>query len=263
VPTPFIVEIELDGPGLKVVSRTVHMLSTVVNPASMCLLASGDLIIGDGRDPDNPVPADLVRVKPGSGWAEGRLLASVAGNPLAAPVAVVREDDDHLYVLDAGIRPWDTLDDLFKRLSDPGYDRNKPATLFEPSKDIYNPFLRAVANQPAIYRVDLGGPTITRVSETGVLCRPGGMALLDGNLYVAERGMELLGELFDPVGMFIFSRILDDPATFSVEVNYPLQGQPTAGEQREVLNTIASLVEQEKPAQSRNVLLSMVTTPKP
>ena len=144
-----------------------HPIPTVTEPLSMLLRADGSLVIGDGAAQSSAAPADLIAVDTGT-WTATSLLGAVHPdeNPLVAPVGIVEADAQHLWVLDAGLRPY------------------------VPS--LSTPFTTVIARQAAIYEVDLSAalPVITQVSELGVGVYPRGMVGDGrGTLYVCDSGL--------------------------------------------------------------------------
>ena len=71
---------------------TSRNLTTVVEPLSLLVQPNGNLIIGDGRQQNAAVPADLVLVdrSNNAAWVETSLLGALLAdqNPLVAPTAV-------------------------------------------------------------------------------------------------------------------------------------------------------------------------------
>lgn len=219
--TPRIIDVDVSGAPVAVTSRN---LNTVIEPLSLLVQPNDDLIIGDGREQNLPTAGDLVRVDRSipAAWAENLLLAPlVAGtNPLVSPVAVVREDATHLFVLDVGLKPLLPL--------------------------LANPFERVVAESAAIYRVDLSQapPTLVRASETRGLVFPTGMVLDRETLYICDRG-----EYSDP---FLAGAL---PAVwrarsheFGVVVHFSSQRPSTQLQRRQIVQNIFEIISEEKPA---------------
>lgn len=127
--TPKIIDVQAD-----LTSPIETSLTEVLEPLSLLVLGDGDLIIGDGREQNAAVPADLVRVdrtNPTS-WVESRLLSSLGTqNPLVMPTALVRDDSDRLFVLDVGLKPY--LTNLDPALSGEHFRRHiaEPATIYQ------------------------------------------------------------------------------------------------------------------------------------
>jgi phage tail-like protein len=215
-------------------SVTSTNLTQVIEPLSLLVQPSGDLIIGDGREQNIAVPADLVRIDRSNPaiWLETRLLAvlSAAQNPLVAPTAVVREDTSHIFVLDLGLKAY--------------------APPLDPALSS-DPFRRNVAEPAVIYRVDLGAPApvvtapvVIRASETGQLVHPTGMVLDQGTLYVSDRG-----DYSDPGLAGELLRVWRaTPHEFGVIVHFSEQRPTTQRERRQIVQNIREIVNQEKPA---------------
>ena len=138
---PKIITVRLDP--LKV-TRTA--LQTVIEPLSLLVEPDGRLIIGDGREQAPTGPAqfagNLVRVDRSTAtWTETTLLG--ADNPLVAPTGLARTGDGQLYVLDAGLKPFDPS----------GAD----------------PFTCPVADPAGVFSVDVDAapPTVARTRRPG------------------------------------------------------------------------------------------------
>jgi phage tail-like protein len=254
-PKPKIIEVTLNQAGLKVQSVIEHSLAKVYDPVSFCQLRRGALIVGDARDPATDAPGDLVLVSPARGWSEERLLDNMpAGtNPLLAPTGLTRDDDQHFYVADLGLRPHNPWEDFNRRLMDPNFTTDP----LNPSDEKYNPFVRTAVNPPALYRVDISGqPVITQVSEAGRLTRPSSLVLINGTLYVADQGLFAhfnLATLFRPLPFGIFVA----PSSFNVEVNFSKQYPTTQRERREIIDTIEGILQREKPVHTTAFLLAL------
>jgi phage tail-like protein len=162
-----VVDVQVTGtpPAYAGVSR--HALAAVTEPLSMLLRADGSLVIGDGAAQGSAAPADLVAVDTAT-WATTSLLGGLPpdANPLVAPVGIVEADAEHLWVLDAGLRPY------------------------VPSGS--TPFTAVIARQAALYGVDLSvtPPVVTQVSELGAGVYPRAMAGDGrGTLYACDSGL--------------------------------------------------------------------------
>jgi len=201
-------------------------LQKVIEPLSLLVQRDGKLIVGDGREQEPAQPAqragNLVRMDRSdpANWTETALLPTP--NPLVAPTAVTRSDDTHLYVLDAGLKPF--------------------------APPITDPFVLTVAEPASVYRVDLGSnpPTVTRVTQLGHLVFPTGMAADGGRLLICDPGQPEVAGLTP-----VWSRLL--PFRFGVVVHFAdarLPPDPDARTtvQRQVIGNIRSIVEQQKPA---------------
>ncbi|HEY1867577.1 MAG TPA: phage tail protein, partial [Candidatus Cybelea sp.] len=205
-----IVDVQVSG---GIYSGTVsHAFAQIVEPLSMTLRTSGTILVGDASYQGSAIPATLWEIDP-STWSITDLLGAVpqANNPLVAPTGVVEVDAHHLLVLDAGLRPY---------RPDPG-----------------SPFTVIVAQQPAIYAVDLSvsPPTITLASDQRALVYPRDMVgESDGTLYICDSGLpDLAG--YDsqkwrslPQQFSVVTHFQGNPAApvFSVT----LSGTPTTGE---------------------------------
>jgi phage tail-like protein len=199
-------------------------LAEVIEPLSLTVLASGALVIGDGRDQGSADPADLVLVDRASGppWIETLLLAALApaDNPLATPTAVVEEAPGRLLVLDVGLKPF--------------------------LNDVADPFMKQIARQAAVYRVDLAPtPVVSLAVEPKQLVWPTGMVLdPDGNLYVSDRGEYADTLLSGPVDR----NWRAGHQEFGVVVYFPETPATTQQERRRIVHDIRQIVTVEKPA---------------
>jgi phage tail-like protein len=219
---------------------TQHNLTQVIEPLSLLVQPNGNLIIGDGRkqQPDSGTnllpPADLpgnlvvVDRSQDPNWNEQVLLTGP--NPLVAPTAVVHEDDTHVLVLDIGLKP------------------------FVP--DSNTPFVSQVAEPAAVYRVDLNAATVTRAAEPGNLVYPTGMAFSGGSLFICDPGQPEIGSI--PAYL---CRVL--PHEFGVVVHFCIQRLPQDQLKqdaviRDIIASIRSIVDQEKPAHTLYQLITEV-----
>jgi phage tail-like protein len=144
-----------------------HAFASISEPISLLQRGDGSLLVGDAGSQNSAAPADIVAVDPNT-WTATSLLGSVpvGSNPLVAPTGIVEVDTQHLMVLDAGLRP------------------------FRPS--VTAPFTAAIAQQAAIYGVDLSvnPPVIAQASELKALVYPRGMVGDgSGTLYVCDSGL--------------------------------------------------------------------------
>lgn len=162
-----LVDVEANGSPPTYAGIDAHPLPSVAEPLCLALRADGSLLVGDAAVQVSQAPADIVAVNPTT-WTGTSLLAGMAPgtNPLVAPVGIVEQDADHLWVLDAGLRPY------------------VPSTI--------SPFTGVLVQPAAIYSVDLSvtPPAIRLVSEPGVCVYPRGM-VGDGNgtLYLCDSGL--------------------------------------------------------------------------
>ena len=192
-----IVQVTISGSPPVYTGTKRNALAAIVEPLSMVLLADGNYIVGDAIDQSTAAPATLYKVD-STTWAQTNLLAAVApaDNPLVAPTGIVEVDPDHLMVLDAGLRPF------------------RPAA--------GSPFNAIIAQQPAIYSVDLSvaPPAIALVSDQRSMVYPRGMTGdSDGTLYACDSGLpDLAG--------YNAIKWRSSPQQFSVVVHF--QGNPTA-----------------------------------
>jgi phage tail-like protein len=204
---------------------TRRNLSTVLEPLSLLVRPDGSLVIGDGREQEDAGPGQLSgnlvlvdRSNPGS-WAESLLLP--AGSPLVAPTGITQARDGTLHVLDVGLKPF--------RLSG-------------------DPFVRAVCEPAAVYRVDpdTPEPAAVRVSEAGHMVFPTGMVADGDRLVICDPGQP------ESAGITpIWPRLR--PFRFDVVVHFLAAGLPddqSAREQIEnqVIATVRSVVEDNRPA---------------
>ena len=210
-----------------------NLLPDDVEPLSLLVLETGDLLIGDGARQSDASPGDLVHVqRQGDGWGIRRLSAELARvepsrNPLVAPVAMAAAGDGSVYVADLGLKPyrWDV-------------DRTDPVSA--------KPFLRHRTEPAAIYRVVLAAqpPEIVRISETGRLVQPTGLALDASVLFIADQG-----EGASQAVASKFSREWRaEPHELGVVVHFPPEPATTIDARRQILRTISSIVAREKPA---------------
>jgi phage tail-like protein len=156
-------------------------------------------------------------------------------NPLIAPVALVRQDDVHLYVLDLGLKPYEPAQYLDPNLADKA-------------------FLREMAEPAVIYSVELGktladiGKTplsVRRASEQDQLIYPVGMVQdQQGILYIADQG-----EYFDPGRLDELPRVWrTTPHEFGVAIHFSQQRLTTAKDRSQIMQTISQIINLEKPA---------------
>jgi phage tail-like protein len=206
------------------VTVTRQPLATVVEPLSLAVEPSGTLLIGDGGEQKGVGPparsTNVVRVDRASAATPARLLAP--DSPLAAPTAIARGDDGGWFVLDAGLKP------------------------FAPASS--SPFIGPAADQPAIYQLDLSGPsaTIVRIDEPGQLVYPTGMTAVGERLVICDPGHPEVAGL-----QASWSRLR--PFVFDVVVNFATPRLPAdpAARQRvldHAVGSIRELVNAQKPA---------------
>jgi phage tail-like protein len=200
-------------------------LNTVLEPLSLLVRDSGELVVGDGREQQPTQPEEFAgnlvqvdRSNPAQ-WAETLLLP--ADNPLVAPTAVTQGDPGTLYVLDAGMKP------------------------FAPPPD---PFVLAVAEPAAVFLANLAAaaPTVTRVSEPGQMVFPTGMVSDGERLVLCDPGQPEVPGLLP-----VMSRL--QPFHLDVVVHFvdgllPSDPQQRATMQRQVMGNIQTIVEQQRPA---------------
>ena len=216
-----------------VVSR--RNLKQVIEPLALLVQPTGQLLIGDGREQDPQTPDQfsgnivLVDRSNAANWTETPILA--AGNPLVAPTAITRDDETHVYVLDAGVKP------------------------FTPPAD---PFVLAVAEPATVYRVDLGAspPSAARAVENGQFVFPTGMAASGGRLVICDPGQPEVAGLIP-----VWSRLL--PYRFGVVVHFtnsrlPADPGERANVQRQVVGNIRDIVDEQKPAHALWALITAI-----
>lgn len=227
-----IVDVTMAGAPPVFQAKTNHNLA-IVEPLSLAVLPNGNLIVGDGGNQANAVPADLIlvnRANPNN-WVTASLLGAVPAqaNPLVAPTAIVVLDANHLLVLDAGLKPFALT----------------PAS----------PFNSVIAQQAAVYYVDLTAnpPTIALASEKRQLVYPRGMVqAADGALHICDPGLpDLQG--------FSMRLWRSQPQQFAAVVHFP--GPPAVTPQQKqdrnkFLQSIRDVITGEKPAQSNSSVLS-------
>ncbi|HTV91910.1 MAG TPA: phage tail protein [Verrucomicrobiae bacterium] len=149
---------------------TPHTFTEVVEPLSIALRASGHVLVGDAGNQNSGDPATIYDIDL-TGPTTTNLLAAVAtaNNPLVAPTGIVEIDAKHIMVVDAGLRPW------------------RPYSA--------SPFTQIIAQQPAVYSVDLSvaPPVITQVSDQQSLVYPRGLVgASNGTLYLCDSGLPQL-----------------------------------------------------------------------
>jgi phage tail-like protein len=219
-------------------AATRHPLQQVLEPLSMLVIRDGTIVIGDGREqaPDGrtQLVGNLVHVDRAdpAHWAEKVVLpADPTVNSLLAPTAVAPgADDSYVYVLDAGLKP----------VGPQGTD----------------PFVLAVAEPAAVYRVDLlaDQPSATRVTELGQFVYPKGMVARAGRLIICDPGQP------DVPGMpTSLSRAL--PFRFDVVVHFTESRLPKDPIERTTLRrravgNILTIVDEQKPAHTHRVLVT-------
>jgi phage tail-like protein len=214
-------------------------LQKVIEPLSLLVQSDGKLIVGDGREQASAQPVhlagNLVLVDRSTtpAWTETVLLPLLPpSNPLVAPTAITRSDDTHLYVLDAGLKP------------------------FVPPNA--TPFILTVADPAGVYRVNLGdSPTVTRVTQVGHLVFPTGMVANGGRLLICDPGQIEVRQV-----MPVWSRLL--PFRFGVVVHFansrlPSDASARRNVQRQVVGNISSIVEQQKPAHTLWDLITSIS----
>lgn len=231
-PTVQVIAVRPAQTGSPTVTRTP--LRTVVEPLSIAADPGQILFIGDGGD-QAPASADgfpgtIVRVdRSATPWAESPLLPSA--NSLTSPTAVVRASDGNLYVLDAGVKP------------------------FSPSDD---PFICAVANDAAIFRIDESGAQAAAVPITGPapFVYPTGMAAAGEQLVICDPGQP------EVAGMAVYtSRV--QPFQFDVVIHFADSRLPPADPARkqtlsQAVGNISSIIEDQKPAHTKWNLITSI-----
>ena len=154
-------------------------------------------------------------------WAESLLLPP--DNPLVAPTGVTEIDAAGLHVLDAGLKP-------FSPVSAP------------------NPFVLAVAEPAAVFRVDLAAdpPAVTRVTEPGQMVYPTGMVASGGRLVICDPGLPGPAQL--PAYLSRLRPFHVDVVVHFVEGQLPADPAQRDAVQRQVIGNIQAIVDQERPA---------------
>jgi phage tail-like protein len=216
-----ILDVQVNGTPPAYTGTNRNALPAIVEPLSMLLRADGSLIVGDGALQGSAAPADLFAVDTAT-WTATSLLSGMAAttNPLVSPVGIVEADTRHLWVLDAGLRPY------------------VPSGV--------TPFTAVIAQQAAIYSVDLSvvPPVITRVSELGAGVYSRAMVGDgQGTLYICDSGLPDLAGYSPrlwrsvPQQMSVVVQFQGDPtrAIFCLT----LSGVPTSGE--DCVLTLASV----------------------
>ena len=201
-----------------------HALHLVLEPLSLLVRPTGQLVIGDAREQDQPTPADLVQVDRANAWAESRLLAGLPAeaNPLLAPAALVQTDGTHLAVLDVGLKSYYV----------------PPAS----------PFQRVAAEQAAVYLADLGAnpPAVVLATEPKELVFPTGMATDGSKLYIADRGDYSDPALAGPT-VRVWRTLTSE---MGITIHFSSQRPTTQLQRRQIVNDIFGIVSQHRPAKS-------------
>jgi hypothetical protein len=218
--------------GVKTGTMTVTrlVLTQAIEVLSLAILSSGDLLLGDCNTKGDRKPGNLRVIDRSDGvedptkWKElPRLLLpnDRDDNPLAAPVAMRVENRTHVLVLDAGLKPF----------------------LFHDT-----PFSREVAQQGALYRVEIdpsrpSRASIERVSARGGLVAPTAMVVESGTAYVADPGVTHQ------------SGFRVSPDEFGVVVHF---GAGPAGpdDKRKLLRAVSKIAQEEKPASALATIVS-------
>jgi phage tail-like protein len=207
----------------------VKALKKVREPTALAIAAQGHFIIADAREPHSPddpvLPADLIRVDPNSDfnaeWTETSLLGSLSAdrNPLIFPTGIAFENPQSLLVCDTGLRYRHDVNDSNNR---------------------------AMAEPPAIYRVDLSQnpPVITRITNQRTLVNPSKMTFdRKGKLIITDRGEALrLG-----LGANLRREWRTRPNEFGVMVLFSQQRPTTPEERNGFRGGIVSVIEADKP----------------
>jgi phage tail-like protein len=219
-PAPSVVTVR---PNPLTTTRT--KLTSVQEPLSIAVDTDGTLLLGDGGDQEPADPQDLTanlrrvdrRTNP---WKETALLPP--DNPLVAPTALARTRDGTRYVLDAGLKP------------------------FAPSAT--DPFICPVAEQAAIYEVDLASspPVLTRVTGPAEFVYPTGMVATGDHLVVSDPGQPEVSGV-EPY----WGRVR--PFQFDVAIHFTDSRLPTDPDDRkrvldQAVGNISTIVTDQKPA---------------
>lgn len=207
-------------------------LTKIIEPLSLLVEADGTLLIGDGgpQAPSGPAqfPGNLWRVRrAGVSWTETALLP--AANPLVAPTGLARGGDGHLYVLDAGLKP------------------------FSPT-GFADPFMLPVAEPAAVHLVDLAAtpPTTVRISQLGQFVYPIGLVAMGGRLVVCDPGHPLA-----------FSRSRIRPFEFDVVVHFSASRLPADQAERDrvtaqAVGNVKAIINEQRPAHTIGNLVTRV-----
>ncbi len=219
-PKPLILEIDLNTTPP---TTTNHALAAAVvrEPVSFALQQNGMLLIGSApleAEPDGN-SAGITSVD--AAWKATPLLDGVPGvsNPLIAPNAIAARDNQFIYVVDTGLRPFWT------------------------QQVIADPFIRKVAVPAAVYSIDLSTtpPSIVPATEKDQLVSPTAAVLSNGNLFVSDRGEYASASL---VGQQRVWR--NRQHEFGIVIHFK-KGVPQP-ERRRIVQSIRDVVEREKPA---------------
>jgi len=225
-PGPRVLDVDVTvGPPPTV---TAHVLTQVVEPLSIAVLADGNLIIGDGREQNLPTAGDLIHVNRANpiAWVESRLLGALAAgaNPLVSPTAVVQTSPTRLLVLDTGVKP------IIPALA--------------------NPFDAEIAEPAALYWVDSAPTVVTRASETKSLVYPRGMVYDGTSVFICDPGQ--------PQAAGLQPRVFRAMAhEFGVVVHFSKQRPTTVDDRRKILGNIRDILAEGKPAQTVVAVVSI------
>jgi hypothetical protein len=241
-PSPRVIRVPLTGSPPVPHAPFVNIpLPTATEPLSLAVVGhdlgeqvkAGDLLIGDGGTQNDASPGTLLRARlVGNAWEVVPLIAPVEGNPLVAPLALAEAADGSIYVADLGLKPYQ-----FKIVAD---------DLEVAGKE----FLAHRREPAAIYQVRADqGVVVTRASELGQLVHPAGLFVDGPALYVADQGASASKE---QMGSFA-REWRAEPHQFGVVVHFPPEPVPPAPNpnldaRRQVLRTISSIADREKPA---------------
>lgn len=223
---PFVIDVELAP-----LAVTVQPLpaGSVVEPLALLVQPGGNLIVADAGPQDSISPGNLIRIDRSNPalWKATPILTSVVGpqNPLVQPTAIVQNEAGTIHVLDGGLKAYvPQLDPVLA----------------------VTPFLRQIAQQAAVYRVDItvAPPTVTQVSVNGDLVSPTDMVLDGDTLIITDRG-----EYSDPaLGGPLLRVWRAANHEFGVVVHFPATLAPTTQERAQIIHSIQEVIGSESPA---------------
>ena len=215
---------------------TSHDLITTNQLLSLLVLSNGDLYFGVQQQRKRPglqtMPGRLFYIR-GKDWdkkdwkeEEIRLTQSRENNFLVAPIALEAYDENLLYILDAGLKPYPIENEGEKE------------------------FERDIAEPAMIFSLNLKSKVLKPVMEPGSLVFPTGIVSHGNDLYVCDPGSPASYDLSKYKWHIL-------PHLFGVLVHFSRQPGSNQEEREAVLERIRFIVEQEKPAHTAFELVSI------
>lgn len=217
----FIIEVL---PGSSPLTIIRHDLKAACEPLSLCLLSSGDLIVGDAPDTgdDTATSANFIYVKTAT-WTVVTLKQSAATGSVVAPKALIALDSRRLLVLDVGLKPYWPI-----------------------QAEDNQPYLRKIARSAQVLRLDVNLDdqsivAVNPVEQSRRLVSPTGMAIADDVLYITDAGE-------DPAAAYTDSRPWRQLShEFGIAIHFR-SGSTTKLERQRIVQSIRTIVDVEKPA---------------